>query len=60
MLIRNHPALFYGVYSSYEEASADIPASLNSGWDTKNLAQLWTSMTSPSFSRLLKKGLVLL
>jgi putative methyltransferase (TIGR04325 family) len=48
VLFRNHPALFYGVYSSYEEASADIPASLNSGWDNEESAQLWTDDIAPS------------
>ncbi|WP_374309008.1 methyltransferase, TIGR04325 family [Methylocella sp.] len=38
---RDHPGLYYGVYASYDEALADIPADRREGWDNDAAAELW-------------------
>jgi putative methyltransferase (TIGR04325 family) len=44
---RNHSGLFYGVYDSYEQALADIPASCVAGWDNEGAASIWVDNISP-------------
>jgi putative methyltransferase (TIGR04325 family) len=44
---RKYPALFYGVYDTYEGAWADIPKSRLRGWDHAEAASIWVDDVAP-------------
>jgi putative methyltransferase (TIGR04325 family) len=42
-----YPALFYGIYDTYDEAWADIPKSRLRGWDHPEAASIWIDHVDP-------------
>jgi putative methyltransferase (TIGR04325 family) len=71
----DHANLFHGIYESYEEALANIPASRLSGWDHEASASIWVDnihqlnpffiqpssyATLFSLSRLMREGISLI
>ncbi len=44
---RKYPALFYGIYDTYEHAWADIPKSRLRGWDHPEAASIWVDHLAP-------------
>jgi putative methyltransferase (TIGR04325 family) len=43
----DHTGLYFGIYGSYAEALADVPASRLAGWDHEDSSTLWVDQIDP-------------
>src|SRR5262249_44093725 len=44
---RKYPALFYGIYDTFDQAWADIPKARLKGWDHPEAASIWVDHVAP-------------